>query len=71
MKREKYKCFLEGNYKDKKIIFVPSFIDYFEGSDIRNEWKEFFLKINLKNFRVFIIGENLEVLDFGSFGKIN
>ena len=33
-KREKYKCFLVGNWKGKKVIILPSFFPFIEGSDI-------------------------------------
>ena len=65
-KREKYKCFLIGKSNGKNIIILPSFIDINEGIDILgilDEENEF--GFDLKKFEVKIVGDNLEVLDFG------
>lgn len=68
-KIEKYKCFLEGKWKGKEIIVAPSFSEYSEGSDLRgsgeSDWGFKFEKFNVK-----IVGENLEVWDFGKLGKV-
>jgi putative SbcD/Mre11-related phosphoesterase len=69
-KVEKYKCFLSGKYKGKKIIILPSFIDYNVGSDPRDDGVDLAWNINLNGFEVFIVGENLEVLDFGKLKNI-
>ena len=65
-KREKYKCFLVGSVRGKKIVIVPSFIDVNEGIDVlglvgeESEWGW-----DLRKFEVMIVGEDLEVLEFG------
>jgi len=73
VKREKFKCFLSGIYKDKEVIIVPSFFSLVEGSDVR-EWEneEGFLPwdFNFKKFNVKVVSENLEVLDFGKLKNI-
>ncbi|MCX6741757.1 MAG: metallophosphoesterase [Candidatus Pacearchaeota archaeon] len=68
VKKEKFKCFLFGSYKDKKIIVMPSFFNLVEGSDIKKE-RLFspFLK-DLNNFRVFVLGD--KVYDFGKLKNI-
>ncbi len=70
VKVEKYKCFLEGKYRDKKIIILPSFSGIGEGIDVVNNQSNLAWKFNLMNFRVKIMGENLEVLDFGKVGDL-
>ena len=63
-KREKYKCFLKGKWKDKEIIAVPSFNPLLEGTDILQEQVlSPFLK-SIKNFKVYIIHQG-EVFEFG------
>jgi len=69
-KIEKYKCFLEGKYKDKKVIVVPSFFSYNVGSDPRENDLGIIWKIKFDKFKVKIVGENLEVFDFGVLGKL-
>ncbi len=69
-KVEKFKCYLEGDYKKKKIIIVPSFFEGNLGSDPRENDLGFVWKFNLDKFNVKIIGKNLEVLDFGKLGKL-
>jgi uncharacterized protein len=65
VKYEKFKCFLLGNYQDKKIIVMPSFFTINEGSDILQEkMLSPFLK-DLKNFEVFIVGDKIY-----KFGKV-
>ncbi|MEM2031466.1 MAG: metallophosphoesterase [Candidatus Pacearchaeota archaeon] len=65
IKQEKYKCFLLGKYKDKKVIVMPSFLPFPEGADVKKE-KMFspFLK-NVKNFDVFVLGDKVYY-----FGKV-
>lgn len=67
---EKYKCFLAGKFKDKKIIVVPSFFSYGEGSDPRENDLRMAWRFNLMDFDVWIIYKELEVLDFGKLGKL-
>ncbi len=71
-KREKYKCFLVGKWKNKKIIILPSFFPIIEGSDIVNygENKLFIKEKCLKNFEVFIPISEKEVYRFGKLKTI-
>ena len=70
-KREKYKCFLVGNVRGKKVIILPSFIDVNEGIDVlglideENVWGW-----DLRKFEVMVVGEGLEVMSFGKLGKL-
>ncbi|MDP3881540.1 MAG: metallophosphoesterase [Nanoarchaeota archaeon] len=67
---EKYKCFLEGEFKGKKVIVLPSFNPYSEGSDMREERMDLPWEFEVEKFNVKIVGENLKVLDFGKLGKL-
>lgn len=70
VKSEKYKCFLEGEYKGRKVIVVPSFTMHNEGTDPRDYDLGFAWPLKLNRFRVKAVGEGLEVLDFGEVGKL-
>ena len=70
VKRERYKCFLEGDYKGKKVLILPSFLDIIEGTPV-NEFPEgyhdFFSiipKTALVDFKVHVVGED-KVYEFG------
>ena len=69
-KMEKYKCFLVGKFKGKMVIVVPSFIEYYAGSDPREGEVVLAWNVNFNNFDVKIVGEDLEVLDFGKLRDI-
>jgi len=61
---EKFKCFLKGKYKRKKLIVMPSFCLATEGTDILKERLiSPFLDHDLRNFEVFIVAD--KVYDFG------
>lgn len=70
IKREKYKCFLTGKFKQKKVIILPSFLITIEGTTINSlehEYKDYFSfipKKTLMNFKVHVVGDK-EVYDFG------
>lgn len=70
-KSETYKCFLVGSYKKKKVIILPSFFPFSEGSDPRESHVKLPWEFNLSSFEVKIVGENLEALSFGQLKKIN
>jgi metallophosphoesterase superfamily enzyme len=73
IKREKFKCFLVGNYKRKRVIILPSFFEIVEGTnvnDYEDEYGDYFSILPKKaivNFEVYAIGENHK---FYNFGKI-
>ena len=75
IKKESYKCFLEGSYKGKIFIVMPSFVDFYEGSpvnDYREDYMESFFivpKKEILKFRIHVIGSD-KVYDFGKVKNI-
>ena len=68
-KREKYKCFLKGKWKDKELIVVPSFNPLLEGTNVlKEELLSPFLD-NIEKFEVYVVS-NEEVFPFGKVKKI-
>lgn len=75
IKREKFKCFLVGKFKGKKLIVVPSFFPLVAGSEINEMYSggkssPIVSKKQFGNFETFVVGKN-RVYDFGKYGKIN
>lgn len=75
VKSEKYKCFLVGEYKNKQVIVVPSFLPFTEGSEVKDtfsEEKEFSIVPNekLQKFDTLILGED-KVYNFGKYGELS
>ena len=71
VKREAYKCFLEGEYKNKTFIVVPSFIGFVEGTPV-NDYKEDYMgsfsvipRFEILKFKIHVVGED-KVYDFGT-----
>lgn len=65
-KRETYKCFLRGKYKNKELVVLPSFFPLTEGIDEFEEDNE----MNYKNFDVFVpVPDETKVLEFGKLKK--
>jgi len=71
VKNEKYKCFLEGKWKDKKIVILPSFSGLKEGIDVKNIKNEMPWNFKLNEFEVKVVGEKLKVLEFGKLKKLD
>lgn len=72
-KKEKFKCFLKGKWKDKEVVIIPSFVPLVFGYDLKdldNLEKGFSFIDNktLKNFEV-IIYNNKENKEY-NFGKL-
>ncbi len=66
---ERFKCFLLGKYKNKKLIVQPSLNLVTEGTDLLSEkLLSPFLHQNLDNFEVFIIQD--KVYNFGKLSKL-
>ncbi len=66
VRKELYKCFLKGKYKNKILIVQPSFNLLTEGSDVLKEkFSSPFLNQNLNNFEVFVVADKVYY-----FGKI-
>lgn len=78
IKREKYKCFLVGKFKNKTAIIIPSFFGLIEGTPVNDKIYEPGRKDNfsiipakaIKKFKTHVVGENGEIFDFGEVGKI-
>lgn len=68
-KVENYKCFLEGKWKGKKLILVPSFAEYSVGSDISGTNFEELWGVNPEKFDTFVVN-GLDVLDFGKLERL-
>ena len=70
-KKEKYKCFFVGKWKGKKIIILPSFFPFVEGSDVVNlvDNKLFIPEKSLRNFDVYVLGEKNKKKIY-KFGKL-
>ncbi len=70
-KREKFKCFLIGNFRGKKIVILPSFFEIVEGINVNDyieEYENHFSIIprkSLLKFKVFVFGDDEKVYDFG------
>jgi uncharacterized protein len=71
VKTEKYKCFLTGKYKGRKIIILPSFIEYNEGTDPREYDLGMACEFDYDNFNVMVVSDELKVLKFGKLGKLD
>ena len=70
VKREAYKCFLEGKFKDKVFIVLPSFFGFIEGTPV-NDYKEDYVesfsiipKKEMLNAKIYVVDEK-NVYDFG------
>ena len=70
VKREAYKCFLDGKYKSKTFIVLPSFFGFTEGTPV-NDYKEYYIESfsiipekEILNARVHVIGKD-KIYDFG------
>lgn len=59
IKSEIYKCFLLGGWKGKKLIVMPSFLPLAEGSDIRKERLLSPYLSDIKNFKIFVLGDRI------------
>lgn len=71
VRTEKYKCFLKGKFNGKIIIVIPSFNFVSEGTDIcRDKLLSPYLQGDLKNFEVFVVGDDGEIYEFGTLKSI-
>lgn len=75
VKREKYKCFLIGMFREKQIIIVPSFLATIEGTTVNNLEDEYdnsfsiIPKKNIMNFEAHVVGED-KIYNFGKIKSI-
>ncbi|MBS3070949.1 metallophosphoesterase [Candidatus Pacearchaeota archaeon] len=76
IKREKYKCFLVGEFNSREVIIVPSFLGIIEGTSVNEEGyeneKEFSIIPHdaIKSFNAYVVDEKGKVLDFGKVRKL-
>ena len=70
IKKEKYKCFLVGKYRNKEIVILPSFFPLVEGTDVRSYNLGLAWNFEFEEFKVKIVGEELNVFDFGKLERI-
>lgn len=75
VKKEAYKCFLEGSYKGKEVIVLPSFLNFFEGTPV-NDYKDYYIesfsivsKKDIMKFKVHVIGKDA-IYDFGTIKNL-
>lgn len=69
IRKETYKCFLKGKYKDKDLIVMPSFNVITEGTNILKEkLLSPFLQQDLNNFEIYIVQD--KIYDFGKIKDI-
>ena len=68
---EKFKCFLIGRYKKKKLVVLPSMLQIVEGKDILKEkiLSPYLKKQKLQNFDVFVVEDN-EIYWFGKLKNL-
>lgn len=63
-KTERYKCFLVGRHRGREIIIVPSFAEYYQGTDPRENDLGLAWDFPLDEFEVKVV-DGLEIRDFG------
>jgi len=71
VKAEIYKCFLEGKWKGKKVVILPSFFPLVEGSDIfMFEDTNLAFKPRFSEFEVYVPVSVEKVYNFGKVKKV-
>ncbi|PIN79841.1 phosphoesterase [Candidatus Woesearchaeota archaeon CG10_big_fil_rev_8_21_14_0_10_34_8] len=67
---EKYKAFLVGKWKQKKLVMLPSFNTATEGTDVLKErlLSPFLREVNVKKFEAYIVAD--KVYYFGRLGDL-
>lgn len=66
MRKEVYKCFLRGKWKQKQLLVMPSCTLLSEGSDIlAHHFLSPFLQQNIATFEVYVVADTVY-----SFGKV-
>jgi len=74
IKKEKFKCFLIGKFKGKKLVIIPSFFPLVHGSEINENYKNkpgfsIITKKQMLNFRTYVVGKN-KVYEFGRYNDL-
>ncbi len=72
IKRERFKCFLKGKYKNKDFIIVPSFLGFISGVilDKQKEFRCIIPKKELSESEVYIVN-NKKVFNFGKLNYLD
>ena len=75
IKKEKFKTFLKGKYKNKNIIIVPSFFPMIQGTEINENYEKksnwsIVSEQELKKLNTYVIGKN-KIYKFGKYGNLN
>lgn len=69
-KAEKFKAFLKGKFKGKKLVVLPSFNSFTEGTDVlKEELLSPFLQQSLKEFKAWVV-EGKENYYFGKLKNL-
>ncbi len=69
IRKEKFKCFLVGKFKNKNLIVQPSFNSISQGTDVaHSKLISPFLAQDIMNFKVFIVGD--KVYNFGPLQEL-
>jgi len=69
VKSERYKCFLAGSWRGKKVIVLPSFFPLVEGADVLIWEGNLGFDFSIEKSEVYLVGD-AEVLYFGKMGKL-
>jgi hypothetical protein len=69
---EAFKCFLSGNFQDKKLLVQPSFNLLIQGTDLCKEevLSPFLRKNSLGEFLVYLVDDTGKIFDFGPLKKL-
>lgn len=70
VKSERYKCFLVGKWKGKKVVVVPSFFPLVEGGDVFYHEGNLGFPFLPEKADVFVVGGR-EILPFGKMKKLS
>ena len=69
-KSEKYKCFLAGKFRGRRVFILPSFFPVREGNDVGENSYDLPWKFALSKFEVYVVERDLETLNFGKLGQM-
>jgi len=73
IKKEIFRCFLIGKFKDKEIIIVPHFFNFSEGTDVRELclMPDFFMipVKSLREFEIYVVGKD-KIYNFGKIREL-
>lgn len=73
VKKEKYKCYLIGKWKNKELFILPSFLPIKTGTEINENYKtiegwSIISKAEMQKLNVYAIGEKGTIFEFGKLG---